>query len=211
MPPATKTPRSPRTQQERSEATTGVLLQAARRLFAADGYRATSLEEIVSAAGLTKGALYHHFRGKDDLFRAVFVREQQALAERQMAAYARKRDPWDGLYAGCKAFFEGSLDPGVQRITLLDAPAVIGWEEMRAIQAEYGLAQLQATLKLLMKEGRINSRPVAPLAHLLSGAICESAMMVARSDDHKAATRHVLRELRTLLDALAAGGRTRKR
>jgi AcrR family transcriptional regulator len=201
MPPATRQP-ARRTQAERSKATTADLLDAARGLFAADGYRATSLEDIVAAAGLTKGALYHHFSGKDDLFREVFAREERALAERQLAAYRRKRDPWAGLYASCKAFFEASLDPGVQRITLLDAPAVLGWEQMRAIEADRGLAHLQETLALLMKAKRISPRPVGPLAHLLHGAMCEGAMMVARSEDQNAANRQVMRELRTLLDAL---------
>lgn len=200
--PSTTT-RAGRTQQQRSEATTGELLDAARKLFAADGYRATSLEAIVRAAGVTKGALYHHFRGKDDLFRAVFVREQETLSKRQLAAYSRKRDPWDGFYAGCRAYFEAVLDPGVQRITLLDAPAVLGWEEMRAIEADFGLSQLARTLKLLMNEGRIAKRPVRPLAYMLHGAMCEGAMMVARSDDQKAANRQVLRELRTVIGALA--------
>ena len=203
MSPPAKTQR---TQQERSEATTTELLDAARDLFAADGYRATSLDAIVNAAGVTKGAVYHHFTGKDDLFRAVFIREDQALAAKQAAAYSRKRDPWDGLHAGCRAFLEATLDPGVQRIMLLDAPAVLGWEEMRAIESRYGLAQRHSTLKLLVKEGRIASRPVLPLAHLLHGAMCEGAMMVARAEDQKAASRQVLRELKTLLDSLRNSG-----
>src|SRR2546423_4961410 len=207
MPSTGTSPSSParRTQQQRSEATTGELLDAARELFSADGYQATSLDGITRRAGMTKGALYHHFADKEDLFRAVFEREQRVIADVVERAYRRKRDPWDGFLAGCRAFLEITLDPRVQRLTLLDAPAVLGWEQMRGIEARYGLAQLKSTLKLLIAEGRIAARPVDPLAHMLHGAICEGALVIARADDQRAAMRHVTRELRALLAGLAAG------
>src|SRR5215212_3653335 len=132
-----------RTQKERSEATTSELLDVARRLFAADGYAATSLDDVVRGAGVTKGALYHHFAGKRDLFLAVFEREQQKLARTQFEAFARRKGTWDGFFAATQAFFEASLDPGVQRITLLDAPAVLGWETMREVEGRYSLVQLR--------------------------------------------------------------------
>lgn len=199
-PPAT----APRTQRERSDATRGELLAAARHLFATRGYEATSLRDAVEAAGVTKGALYHHFSGKRELFRAVFEQEQQRLAEVSGAAYRRKRDPWQGFQAGCRAFLEASLDRGVQRITLLDAPAVLGWEELREIEAKYSLAQLIQGLEILMESGDIDRRPAAPLAHMLNGAICDAAMMVARSANQRAAMRQVTRELAMLLEAMRA-------
>ena len=192
-----------RTQRERSEATTGELVEAARRLFAADGYQATSLDDVVRAAGVTKGALYHHFEGKPDLFRAVYELEQRRLAEAEMRAYAAESDHWEGLYAGCRAFFEGCLDPGVQRITLLDAPSVLGWEAMRELEAVYCLEQLREGLEIAIEEGKIEARPVRPLAHLLLGAMCEGAMMAARSEDPRAETEQMLSEVRQLLDGLA--------
>jgi AcrR family transcriptional regulator len=192
-----------RTQRERSEATRGKLLDAGRRLFAADGYAATNLDEVVRAAGVTKGALYHHFDGKRDLFRAVFEREQERLAALVVEAAGRKRDPWTAFYAGCRVFFEAVLEPGVQRIALLDAPTALGWDAMREIESRFSLALIRRGLERAVEEGRMAKRPIAPLAHMLFGGLCEAAMMVARSEDQRAATREVLAELKTQLDALA--------
>jgi AcrR family transcriptional regulator len=193
----------PRTQRQRTEATTADLLDAARRLFAADGYNATSLEDVVAAAGVTKGALYHHFDSKRDLFRAVFENEERALARACHEAYRREPDPWDGFYAGCTAFLEESLDPGVQRIALLDGPAVLGWETVRAIEAEYSLSMIESGLRQAIESKRIAPRPTGPLAHMLFGALCEGAMTVARAGgDQRAAVGEVARELRCLLAGL---------
>ncbi|MDQ3735200.1 MAG: TetR/AcrR family transcriptional regulator [Actinomycetota bacterium] len=193
-----------RTLRERSASTTAELLDRARVLFARDGYQATPLDAVVAAAGVTKGALYHHFGGKRELFQAVFVREQERLAELVSSAYLAEADPWDGFQAGCRVFLKASLDPGVQRITLLDAPAVLGWEAMRDIEVAYSLELLSQGLRAAIAAGRIAPRPVRPLAHLLLGAICEGAMMVARSTDQSAATDEVLREISTVLAALSA-------
>ena len=193
-----------RTQKERSEATTSDLVEVARRLFAADGYAATSLEDVVRGAGVTKGALYHHFGGKRDLFLAVYEREQARLAEVQFAAFARRKGAWEGFFAATQAFFEASLDPGVQRITLLDAPSVLGWETMREVEGRYSLVQLHHGIEALIHDGHLAPRPVAPLAYMLFGAMCEAAMMVARAEDPRRATKDVLAELRTILEALRA-------
>jgi AcrR family transcriptional regulator len=193
-----------RTQKERSEATTSELLDVARRLFAADGYAATSLDDVVSGAGVTKGALYHHFAGKRDLFLAVYEREQERLAQVQFQAFARKKGAWEGFFAATQAFFEASLDPGVQRITLLDAPSVLGWETMREVEGRYSLVQLHQGIEALIHDGRLAPRPVGPLANMLFGAMCEAAMMVARAPNPRQATREVLAELRTIMEALRA-------
>ena len=191
-----------RSQKERSEATTAELLDVARRLFAADGYAATSLDDVVRGAGVTKGALYHHFAGKRDLFLAVYEREQQRLAQIQFRAFAAEGEAWEGFFAGTRAFFEGSLDPGVQRITLLDAPSVLGWETMREVEGRYALVQLHQGIEALIHDGHIAARPVAPLATMLFGAMCEAAMMVARAEKPRRATAEVLDELRTIMEAL---------
>ena len=192
-----------RTQRERTEATTGQLLDAARSLFAADGYNATSLEDVVAAAGVTKGALYHHFSSKRDLFGGVFEREQETLAQVCHDAYRAESDPWEGFHAGCRAFLESSLDPGVQRIVSLDGPAVLGWETVREIEARHSMSMIENGLRHAIERGRIDPRPTGPLAHMLFGALCEGAMTVARSGgDQRAAMREVADELGNILRSL---------
>jgi AcrR family transcriptional regulator len=194
-----------RTQAERTEATTGQLVATARDMFARDGYAATSLEAVSSESGVTKGALYHHFRSKKELFEAVFRAEQEQLLAAVATAAGKQKDPWAGLFAGAKAYLEASLDPGVQRITLLDASSVLGWERMREIEADYGLAMLKEGLRQSVEAGRIRRRDVDALAHLLFGALGEGAMYIARDPDPRAALRRVTRDLRALLAALATG------
>jgi AcrR family transcriptional regulator len=193
-----------RSQPERSEATQRALVESASELFASDGYSATQLDDVVRAAGVTKGALYHHFEGKADLFRAVFEREQGRLAKVVSEAYHRQRDPWKGFFAGCRALLEAQLEPGVQRITLLDAPSVLGWEQMREIGSRYCLQLVKKGLEEAIAAGEIAPRPIEPIAHLVVGAVCEGSMMVARADDQRAAAKRLLTELRFLLDAFRA-------
>lgn len=200
-PPAKAKPR--RTQQERSEATTAQIIAAARALFAQDGYAATSLEEIATKANVTKGAVYHHFSGKREIFRMVYEIEQRRLVERETAAYLRKSDPWEAFNAASRAFLDASLDPGVQRITLLDAPAALGWDLMREIEAG-AMGMMKEALERAMDAGCIPRRPAEPLTYLLFGALCEAAMKIARSENPKATLRAMNAELRRLFDALAA-------
>ena len=199
----TTSTRPRRSQQERSETTTTQLVATARELFARHGYAATSLDAVVSECGVTKGALYHHFAGKSDLFEAVFREEERRVCEVIAIAYSRRRDPIEAAFAGCRAFLEASLDPGVQRITLLDGPSVLGWERMREVEAEYGLALIKEGIRVAIAAGRMPRRDVDSLAHLLFGAMCEGAMFVVRSSDQPAAKRRFERELKAMLDAFA--------
>jgi AcrR family transcriptional regulator len=188
---------------EQAEATRGALLAAARELFAERGFGAVGTEEIVRSARVTRGALYHHFKGKDDLFRAVVEIVEAELTRRigeQMAQRAIA-DPLDALRAGADAFLDASAEPEVQRIIMLDAPSVLGWEEWREIAERYGLGLVMAVLEAAMEAGSITRRPVRPLAHILIGALDEAAMLVARADDD-GTTR---REVGETIDALLAG------
>jgi AcrR family transcriptional regulator len=197
---ATKVAR--RTQAERTEATTSALVDAARELFARDGYAATSLAAVAARANVTKGAVYHHFEGKQQLFEAVFTREVQRMATPLVAAYSRKKDPWDAFEAGCRAFLDECLDPGVQRIVLLDALSAIGWEHVRTLETPL-LEMMELGISRAAEAGRIAQRPPAPLAHFLYGALCETAMIVARADDQKVAHRQAVTEIGRILDGLA--------
>ena len=189
------------TQQERTEQTTAALVSAARDLFAADGYAATSLDAVVERAGVTKGALYHHFAGKRELFAAVFAAEQRKLAEVVAAAYATEQDPWLAFEAGCRAFVEACQEPGVQRIFLLDAQVALGWETVRRIESG-SLDMMVLGIERALEAGRIESAHPRQLAHLLFGAICESAMVVARASDQERALRDAVDELGSVLRAL---------
>jgi AcrR family transcriptional regulator len=201
-PVATKVAR--RTQAERTEATTAALVDAARDLFARDGYDATSLDAVAARAGVTKGAVYHHFDGKRQLFEAVFSREVERLGTPLAAAYTRTKDPGDAFQAGCRAFLDECLDPGLQRIVLVDASAAIGWEGIRRLEAPL-LELMELAIARAADAGRIARRPSGPLAHFLFGAICEMAMIVARAGDQKAAQRQAVAEIGRVLDGLAIG------
>ena len=194
------------TQRQRSDATVEDLVTAARALFAAEGYAGTSLDAVCERAGVTKGALYHHFAGKKQLFSAVYTREQERLAERISAAYRKVADdPWEAVYEGSRTYLEASLDPEVQRITLFDAPGALGYEAMRDLGVSCRDLTLRGVARAIRK-GAVPPRPAAPLAAMLYGGLGESAMAIVRADDPQAAMDETLADLRTLFDALAARG-----
>ncbi|NUU21646.1 MAG: TetR/AcrR family transcriptional regulator [Streptomycetaceae bacterium] len=199
------TSRTRRTQQERSGATTADLLAAARELFATEGYAATSLDAVCLRAGVSKGALYHHFRNKEALFHAVYAAEEARIAEAVAAAYlaVAPQDLWDAVYEGCKAYLVMCLDPGVQRITLLDAPGALGVEAVDEVTA-LCVKQMYIGVKRAIEGGRIAPRPVEPLARLLFGGLSEAAKTIGRSPDPTRAQAEALAELRRLFDAVAS-------
>lgn len=191
------------TRAEQRERTRRTLIAESRRLFAARGYAAVGLAAIVRESGVTKGALYHHFEGKADLFRAVLAQVQEEVAARVAAAAEAAGDPWAQLKAGCAAFVTAGADPEVQRIMLIDGPAVLGWNEWRAIDEATSARHLAEALATLAEDGTIPAQPVAPLAHLLSGAMNEAVLWLAQSagPDDLADT---LAALSRLLDSLRA-------
>lgn len=185
-----------------TEATTLKLVGIARAQFAARGYAQTGTEELVRAAGVTRGALYHHFHDKRDLFRAVLDAVQREVGEAVEKAAGKSCDPWLQLVAGCHAFLSASTDPDVQQIMLIDGPAVLGWDVWRELDSQYALRSLKSGLKELMDAGVIRPQPVDALAHLLSGAMNESAMWVARSPRPRQALAQALSALTALLGGL---------
>lgn len=165
------------------EQTRQALVREGRRLFAEVGYGAVSLAEIVTAAGVTKGALYHHFDGKTALFRAVLEDVQQEVGARVAETAGARDGSWDQLVAGCQEFITATTAPDIQRIMLVDGPAVLGWTEWRAMDEASSARHLTEALAALVAEGVIAAQPVAPLAHLLSGAMNEAALWLATSTD----------------------------
>jgi AcrR family transcriptional regulator len=199
----------------RSSATRAKLLQSARALFAKRGFAAVATEEIVRAAGITRGALYHHFRDKEDLFLAVYEQvESELAAEISQAVLGTSSDPqallaqgavsspWDALERGSERFLQASAEPEVQRIALIDAPAVLGWETWREVGQRYGLGLIEAALAAAIDAGELDPQPIAPLAHMLLGAIDELALMVARAEDQPTAQTQASAACLRLLRAL---------
>jgi AcrR family transcriptional regulator len=198
---------SRRTQAERTESTRGALISAARRLFTERGYEEVGTEEIVRAAGVTRGALYHHFGGKAQLLEAVYERLEAESTERvaRIVLGSDLESPLEAMRAGVEAFLDECAKPELQRIALHDAPAVLGWDRWREIAAANGLGLIEASLAAAIEAGEIRELPVKPTAHLLMGALDEAAMLVARSDD-PASRAEVTVVLRALLESFAVPG-----
>jgi AcrR family transcriptional regulator len=187
---------------EQSEATRAALIAAARELFTDKGYSGVATEEIVQRAGVTRGALYHHFRDKRALFRAVVEELEQESVERVASAALAQKDPWKVQVTALNAYLDGCLEPAVQTIVLVDAPSVLGPEEWREIEAKYGLALVRGGLESIMEAGLIEEQPVEPLAHLMLGALAEAGLMIARSENPKKARQEVGKSVERLLEGL---------
>jgi AcrR family transcriptional regulator len=193
-----------RSQAERTEVTRGALMAAARRLFTERGYDGVGTEEIVRAAGVTRGALYHHFGGKAELLEAVYERLEAESTERvaRVVLGSDLESPLEAMKAGVEAFLDECAEPELQRIALHDAPAVLGWDRWREIAAANGLGLIEASLTAAIEAGEIRPLPAKPMAHLLLGALDEAAMLVARSDD-PASRAEVTAVLLLLLDGFS--------
>jgi AcrR family transcriptional regulator len=193
---------------ERSERTRAQLIAAARELFPARGYADVPVEEIVRQAGVTRGALYHQFPGgKEDLFAAVFdaVEEDVMAGIAETLAKAGAEDPLAGMRAGLDATLDLALDPKLVQLTILDAPAVLGWEAWREAGARYGLGLVRAGLEAAMEAGAIARAPIDPLAQLLLAAVEEAVVYVARAKDQESARAEAQAALHRLLDGLSVG------
>jgi AcrR family transcriptional regulator len=189
-------------QAENAAATRTALLKVARKLFTERGYADTATEEVVRRARVTRGALYHHFRDKQALFNAVLHEEQMKLASSIKAVAAREPDPWRALTAGCHAFLDACLDPTVQQILLIDAPAVLGWEGCREADAMYYLAGVKAAIQAAIDKRIVSPQPVDALARVILGALNEAAMLIAHAEDEDTARREVSDVVDKLLNGL---------
>ena len=197
-----------RTQAERSAATRAALVAAARPLFASRGYAGVATEELVRAAGVTRGALYHQFGGKEELFAAVFEQVEADVAEgigRILAGGGGAADPAGALRGGVAAWLDAVDDPEIQRIVLIDAPAVLGWDRWREVALRYAGGMVQAVLQAAMDAGQLTPRPVEPLAHVLLGALDEAALYVAQAADRGSARAAVEDAVLAILAGLGTG------
>lgn len=183
---------------QKGRATRDALIQTARSLFGEHGYDGTSIEAILHTSGVARGALYHHFATKEELFGAVLDREVARIAQAAATAARAADDPLAGLRAGCATWLRQALDPAVQRIVLLDS-AVVGWTRWREIDEQHTLGRLRANIKRIADGGAIPADQVDVLTNMMLAAVAEAALVIARDDDPDAALETGLRALDTLL------------
>ena len=186
-------------QTARSASTRAKLIRAARTLFARKGYAGVGTEEIARRAGVTRGALYHQFPAKEDLFLAVYEQVERQLTERVAGMLGEVSSPLMAMRAGLRAFLEACRTPEVQQIVLIDGPAVLGWERWREVAERYGLGMIEAAIAAAIAAGEIAELPVRPLAHLLMGALDEAALLVVRDPD---SSEPIVATLERLIDGL---------
>ena len=189
---------------EVARATRDALIDAGQSLFASRGYAAVGTEEIVRRASVTRGALYHHFADKRDLFRAVHERVEEELVAGISERMAGVSDPWEVMVAGTRAFLDACGEPAVKQIVLTDAPAVLGWSEWREIDERYGLGLMKAALGGAINAGVLRPAPLDALSHLMLGALSEAAFLIANASDPAATRTETEAALLELLAGLRA-------
>jgi AcrR family transcriptional regulator len=194
---------------ERGRATRERLIAAGRELFGEQGYEGTSIEAILSAAGVARGALYHHFSTKEELFDAVLEQVVVEIADTAAVAARCASDPVASLRAGCSAWLRMALDPAIQRIALLDPPSVVGWTRWRALDEKHTLGGLRRNLQMIADTGRLPAAEVDVLAHMVLASVNEAALLIAQSDEPKRALADGQAAVDTLLDRLVDASPTR--
>jgi AcrR family transcriptional regulator len=195
---------------EHVQDTLAALVQAARELFAAQGYAGTGTEEIVARARVTRGALYHHFRDKPDLFRAVMQSVAGELAQRlvtqELSHPADDAGAWDQLRDGVQAFLDAcAASTDFQRIVLIDGPAVLGPGAWNDLVEQHGLGLLRTWLQRAIDSHQIDSLPVDPLARLLAALIAEASLYIGHAADPARARRETGKTIDRILAGLRSG------
>jgi AcrR family transcriptional regulator len=185
-----------------AQATRAALVEAALELFTARGYAGVGTEEIVARAEVTRGALYHHFKDKRDLFRAVHERVETELVAQVASRMEGADDPWDLMVTGMRSFLDACDEPAVKRIALTDAPVVLGWKEWREIDNRHGLGLTRAALTAAVEAGVLRPMPVEPMSHLFVAALSEAAFVIANAKQPRKARREVEAALVQLVEGL---------
>jgi AcrR family transcriptional regulator len=175
---------------EQGQATRRALVDVARGLFVERGYEDTSIELVLEGAAVSRGALYHHFASKRDLYEAVLEDVEARLADGVMRAAVGIEDPLAAMKAGCGAFLSMAREPDVKRIVLTDAPAVVGWERWREIDERHAFGILKLSLANTPAAARLTEPAGDTLAHVLLASLLEMGMLVARSEEPRTAQRN---------------------
>jgi AcrR family transcriptional regulator len=168
-------------------ATRGQLIDVATGLFAEHGYEGTSIEAVLTAAGVSRGALYHHFAGKEALFTAVLDALNERITVQLTEIIGATADPAEAVRTAALAWIDLAGDPVIQRIMLVDAPSVLGWEQWRAMDEGRTVGAMRAMLQAVADTGRLPGELVGPFAHMILAALDEAALVVARAPDSRAA------------------------
>jgi AcrR family transcriptional regulator len=200
----TPSPKATKTNAERSEATRSNLIAAGRTLFARDGYNAVSAEQIVAKAKVTRGALYHHFGDKRGLFHEVCEAVEADVMVRIGESVVGLTDIWEIVLKSSDTFLDICLEPEFQRIAIIDAPSVIGQQELMEIADRYGGALLEALITAMIEAREINPMPVKPLARMLTGALINGGLVIAEAKNQKTARKEVGIVVEALLKGLAS-------
>jgi AcrR family transcriptional regulator len=175
------------TRADHGRATRDHLVATATTLFADRGYEGTSIEAVLEQAGASRGSLYHHFASKKALFEAVLASVEARIGEDTMAAVAGTANAAEALRAGCLAWVRLAGDPVVQRIVIVDAPSVLGWQRWREIEEQHALGLLKVAVQGAADEGRVRPDLVDVFAHMLLATMNELALLIVRADDPAAA------------------------
>lgn len=184
----------------RGDRTRRDLVDAGRALFVEKGYFNTSIGDLVTRSGVgTRGAFYHHFKDKAELFRAVFEEVERDLTLRSLASPPPGADAWERLASGLRGFLDSALESEVQRIMLLDGPVVLGWQTLRAIEEHNSIALINEMVAEAIADGIIDEQPVGELTHLLVAAVEEAALLVAHARQPVKARERAARVLDRLL------------
>jgi AcrR family transcriptional regulator len=189
---------------EQGRATRAALIDVATELFATNGYEATAIPAVLDAAGVSRGALYHHFESKEALFEAVLQSVETEATLKVTRAARGATDPLDGLRRGCAAYLAMCRDPVVRRISLIDAPAVVGWERWREIDEQHSFGLIKAAIAAIAADGRVKPELIDVMAHMVLAALLEVALLVARADEGRLAIRRGQAAVDELLTALFA-------
>jgi AcrR family transcriptional regulator len=188
----------------RGDQTRRNLVDAGRALFVEKGFFDTSISDLVARSGVgTRGAFYHHFKDKAELFRAVFEEVERDLTLRSLASPPQGADAWEVLSVGMRGFLESALEPEVQRVMLIDGPVVLGWRTLRAIEEGNSIALINEMVAQAIAEGIIDDHPVGELTHLLVAAVEEAALLIAHADKPAKARERAARVLDRLLLSFA--------
>ncbi|MCX2734363.1 TetR/AcrR family transcriptional regulator [Saccharopolyspora sp. NFXS83] len=189
---------------EHTESTRQALVDSAVVLFTKKGYAGTSLDEIAKRARVTKGALYHHFNGKQALFEAAFEEVETQVVRRLSAELFGSGNIWETVRAGLREFLKVCLEPSYQRIVVHEAPAVMGWERWREAEERFTFGVIREALRALVDAGEFTPLPVEALAHVVFGALSAGATTIAGSAQQKKTSAEVGEVVDAVMQGLRA-------